>query len=247
MGRPPRPSGLRAVTRPYGRLRRVKTDRRSSTTCPRRSRSSSCCSAPRTTEQASLFQVAEAKVIYKDKYAEEIEQRGNVLAAMTKLKQVCNHPAQLLRGRPPVGRSIREGDPGSRRSWTRSLGSGYIYADGHPVHRVRRAAGAAPGRELRPRRRPTCTVAPRRSGATRWWARFQSGDGPPILLLSLKAGGAGLNLTAAECVLCTWTGGGTRRWRTRPADRAFRIGQRRSVQVREFICTSRHSRRESTR
>jgi SNF2 family DNA or RNA helicase len=37
-------------------------------------------------------------------------------------------------------------------------------------------------------------------------------------------------------MLCTWTGGGTRRWRTRPQT-GFRIGQQRTVQVRKFICT----------
>src|SRR4029077_20316888 len=67
-------------------------------------------------------------------------------------------------------------------------------------------------------------------------AQFQSGDGPSIFLLSLKAGGIGLNLTAANHVvhLDRWWNPAVENQAT---DRAFRIGQRRSVQVRKFICT----------
>jgi SNF2 family DNA or RNA helicase len=67
-------------------------------------------------------------------------------------------------------------------------------------------------------------------------ARFQAGDGPSIFLLSLKAGGTGLNLTAANHVvhLDRWWNPAVENQAT---DRAFRIGQRRTVQVRKFICT----------
>jgi SNF2 family DNA or RNA helicase len=67
-------------------------------------------------------------------------------------------------------------------------------------------------------------------------ARFQSGDGPPIFLLSLKAGGTGLTLTAANHVvhLDRWWNPAVENQAT---DRAFRIGQKRNVQVRKFICT----------
>jgi SNF2 family DNA or RNA helicase len=66
-------------------------------------------------------------------------------------------------------------------------------------------------------------------------ASFQSADGPPIFLLSLKAGGTGLNLTAANHVvhLDRWWNPAVENQAT---DRAFRIGQRRNVQVRKFIC-----------
>lgn len=66
-------------------------------------------------------------------------------------------------------------------------------------------------------------------------ARFQGGDGPPLFLLSLKAGGTGLNLTAANHVVHLdrwWNPAGE----NQATDRAFRIGQRRNVQVRKFIC-----------
>ena len=65
--------------------------------------------------------------------------------------------------------------------------------------------------------------------------RFQAGDGPPVFLLSLKAGGTGLNLTAANHVvhLDRWWNPAVENQAT---DRAFRIGQRRTVQVRKFCC-----------
>jgi SNF2 family DNA or RNA helicase len=65
--------------------------------------------------------------------------------------------------------------------------------------------------------------------------RFQSADGPPIFVLSLKAGGVGLNLTAASHVVHV-----DRWWNPavedQATDRAFRIGQHRNVQVRKFVC-----------
>ncbi len=66
-------------------------------------------------------------------------------------------------------------------------------------------------------------------------ARFQAGEGPPVLVLSLKAGGTGLTLTAANHVvhLDRWWNPAVENQAT---DRAFRIGQRRNVQVRKFVC-----------
>ena len=66
-------------------------------------------------------------------------------------------------------------------------------------------------------------------------ARFQAGEGPPVMLLSLKAGGTGLTLTAANHVvhLDRWWNPAVENQAT---DRAFRIGQRRNVQVRKFLC-----------
>ena len=65
--------------------------------------------------------------------------------------------------------------------------------------------------------------------------RFQEADEPAVFLLSLKAGGTGLNLTAANHVIHVdrWWNPAVEQQAT---DRAFRIGQRRDVQVRKFIC-----------
>ncbi len=67
-------------------------------------------------------------------------------------------------------------------------------------------------------------------------AAFQSGTGPSIFILSLKAGGTGLTLTAANHVvhLDRWWNPAVENQAT---DRAFRIGQKRKVQVHKFICT----------
>lgn len=66
-------------------------------------------------------------------------------------------------------------------------------------------------------------------------AAFQGDGGPPMMLLSLKAGGTGLNLTAANHVvhLDRWWNPAVENQAT---DRAFRIGQRRDVQVRKLVC-----------
>jgi len=66
-------------------------------------------------------------------------------------------------------------------------------------------------------------------------AAFQEGAGPPLMLLSLKAGGTGLNLTAANHVvhLDRWWNPAVENQAT---DRAFRIGQRKDVQVRKLVC-----------
>ena len=65
--------------------------------------------------------------------------------------------------------------------------------------------------------------------------RFQSPDGPPVLLVSLKAGGAGLNLTAASHVIHF-----DRWWNpaveSQATDRAYRIGQKKDVLVHKFVC-----------
>ena len=120
-----------------------------------------------TAEQASLYQAVVDDMMEKIENAEGIERRGNVLAAMTKLKQVCNHPAQLLHDRSPVGR--RSGKVIRLEEMLEEiLAEGRPGAVFHPVHRVRRDAAAAPGRPFRHATSPTCTAAPRRRAATRW-------------------------------------------------------------------------------
>jgi SNF2 family DNA or RNA helicase len=65
--------------------------------------------------------------------------------------------------------------------------------------------------------------------------RFQTNDGPPIFVLSLKAGGTGLNLTQANHVFHfdRWWNPAVENQAT---DRAFRIGQTRNVQVHKYVC-----------
>ena len=222
---------LRAVTRPYI-LRRVKTDPAIIDDLPEKIEIKQYCQL--TTEQASLYQAVVDDMLDKIDHTEGIERRGNVLAAMAKLKQVCNHPAQLLHDRSPVGRRsgkvirleeildeiLAEGD--RVLCFTQFTEFAELLVP-HLAARFGRDVAYLHGGTPKKRRDEMV-------------ARFQSGDGPAIFLLSLKAGGTGLNLTAANHVvhLDRWWNPAVENQAT---DRAFRIGQRRTVQVRKFICT----------
>jgi len=222
---------LRTITRPYV-LRRLKTDPTVIDDLPDKIEIKQRCRL--TTEQASLYQSVVDDMLEKIEGSTGIERRGNVLAAMAKLKQVCNHPAQLLHDRSPIerrsGKVIRleeileeilaEGD--RVLCFTQYT----EYAEMLVPHLAARFSqdvlylhGGTPKR--------------RRDEMV---ARFQSGEGPAIFLLSLKAGGTGLNLTAANHVvhLDRWWNPAVENQAT---DRAFRIGQKRNVQVHKFICT----------
>ncbi|MGH3825358.1 MAG: DEAD/DEAH box helicase, partial [Pseudonocardiaceae bacterium] len=187
-----------------------------------------------TTEQASLYQSVLDDMMEKIENTQGIERRGNVLAAMAKLKQVCNHPAQLLHDRSPIGtRSGKVIRLEEILEEILAVGDRVLcftqfteFAEMLLPHLAARF-----GQDVlylhggTPRKRRDEMVA-----------RFQSGDGPSIFLLSLKAGGTGLNLTAANHVvhLDRWWNPAVENQAT---DRAFRIGQKRTVQVRKFICT----------
>jgi SNF2 family DNA or RNA helicase len=222
---------LRDVTRPYV-LRRLKTDPSIISDLPEKIEIKQYCQL--TSEQASLYQSVVDDMMEKIESTEGIERRGNVLAAMTKLKQVCNHPALLLHDRSAIahrsGKVIRleeileeilaEGD--KVLCFTQFTEYAEMLLP-HLATRFGTDIAYLHGGTPKPRRDALVS-------------RFQSGDGPPIFLLSLKAGGTGLNLTAASHVihLDRWWNPAVENQAT---DRAFRIGQTRNVQVRKFICT----------
>ena len=154
---------------------------------------------------------------------------------MTKLKQVCNHPAHFLRdGSRLAGRSgklerldeiIAEVlDAGERALLFTQYAEFGNLLRGHLTGRFGREVLFLHG-----------GVA--KSARDEMVSRFQSEDpwSPPLFVLSLKAGGTGLTLTAANHVIHV-----DRWWNPavedQATDRAFRIGQRRSVQVRKFVC-----------
>jgi superfamily II DNA or RNA helicase len=222
---------LRAVTRPYV-LRRLKTDPAIISDLPDKIEMKQYCQL--TTEQASLYQSVVDDMMDKIANTEGIERRGNVLAAMLKLKQVCNHPALLLHDRSAVGRRsgkvirleelleeiLAEGD--KVLCFTQFTEFAQMLLP-HLAARFGTDIAYLHGGTPKQRRDELVT-------------RFQSGDGPPVFLLSLKAGGTGLNLTAASHVihLDRWWNPAVENQAT---DRAFRIGQTRNVQVRKFVCT----------
>jgi len=230
-GQPEPAERLRAVTRPYI-LRRLKTDPAIIDDLPEKIENKQYCQL--TTEQASLYQAVVADMMDKIENTEGIERRGNVLAAMAKLKQVCNHPAQLLHDRSPVGR--RSGKVIRLEEILEE-----ILAEGDRVLCFTQFTEFAELLVPHLAARFGSDVAYLHGGTQKkrrdeMVARFQSGDGPSVFLLSLKAGGTGLNLTAANHVvhLDRWWNPAVENQAT---DRAFRIGQRRTVQVHKFICT----------
>jgi SNF2 family DNA or RNA helicase len=222
---------LRAITRPY-LLRRLKTDPAIITDLPEKIEIKQYCRL--TTEQASLYQSVVDDMMEKIESSQGIERRGNVLAAMAKLKQVCNHPALLLHDRSAVGaRSgkvirleeiceeiLAEGDKALLFTQFTEFAAMLLP---HLAARFGTDISYLHGGTSKKRRDELVT-------------RFGSGDGPPLFLLSLRAGGTGLNLTAANHVihLDRWWNPAVENQAT---DRAFRIGQQRNVQVRKFICT----------
>jgi SNF2 family DNA or RNA helicase len=221
---------LRRTTRPY-LLRRLKTDPTIVDDLPEKIEITQHYRLTR--EQASLYRTIVDDMLEKIEDSQGIARRGNVLAAMTKLKQVCNHPAQLLHDGSPVGRRsgkvvrleeilaevLAEGD--RALCFTQFTEFGHLLVP-HLSARFDTEIGFLHGGLPRKRREELVR-------------RFQEGDGPSVLLLSLKAGGSGLTLTAANHVihLDRWWNPAVEEQAT---DRAFRIGQRRNVQVRKFLC-----------
>ncbi len=220
---------LRKITRPYV-LRREKTDPAIAPDLPEKIETREYCRL--TAEQASLYQTVVSDMMERIEGSEGIERRGNVLAAMTKLKQVCNHPAQLLGDQSPVGR--RSG----KISRLEEL-CDEILADGEKVLCFTQFTAFAelllPHLAARYGERVAYlhggTPKKRRDELVEG---FQAAGGPSIFLLSLKAGGTGLNLTAANHVIHI-----DRWWNpaveNQATDRAFRIGQRRGVGVHKFV------------
>jgi SNF2 family DNA or RNA helicase len=222
---------LRRLTGPFI-LRRVKTDKSVIADLPDKLEMKVWCNL--TPEQASLYQATVDDMMARIEAAEPgIERRGLVLATMAKLKQVCNHPAHLL------------GD-GSRLDGR----SGKLARLEEICEEITEAGDRALcftqyaefGRMLQPHLagRLGCPVHFLHGGTPKkrrddMVAQFQDGTGPSVFLLSLKAGGTGLNLTAASHVIHV-----DRWWNPavedQATDRAFRIGQRRDVQVRKFVC-----------
>ena len=222
---------LRKVTRPY-LLRRVKTDPAVIDDLPEKIETTQHYRL--TPEQAALYQSVVDDMMEVIEESDGIERRGNVLAAMTKLKQVCNHPAQLLHERGPLGRrsgkvlrleeileeALAEGDRALLFTQYAEFGQMVVP---HLAARFGTDVLWLHGGTSRAAREAMVE-------------RFQAADGPPLFVLSLKAGGTGLNLTAANHVvhLDRWWNPAVENQAT---DRAFRIGQRRNVQVHKFLGT----------
>jgi hypothetical protein len=230
-GDPAATQRLRDVTSPFI-LRRHKSDPAVLPELPPRQVSNEYCTL--TMEQAALYQATIDAMLRDVRGATGIERRGHVLALLTRLKQVCNHPAHAL-GRPGVmgGRSgkldrlvemlaeaMDEGD--SALVFTQYAVMGRMLSD----HLTRTL-------EIDRLYLDGSTPIPERERVVE---RFQAENGGArVLVMSLRAGGLGLNLTNASHVFHF-----DRWWNPavedQASDRAHRIGQTRVVQVHRMIC-----------
>ncbi|WP_455566115.1 DEAD/DEAH box helicase [Nocardia asteroides] len=225
---------LRLITDPFV-LRRLKTDPAVISDLPEKLEMT--VRANLTVEQAALYQAVVDDMLAKLKDAKGMARKGAVLGALTRLKQVCNHPAHFLGDGSPILRR------GSHRSGKLALIEDVldaVVADGE------KALLFTQFREFGELVLPYLTErfgtpipflhgGVSKKGRDEMVTGFQAENGPPLMLLSLKAGGTGLNLTAANHVvhLDRWWNPAVENQAT---DRAFRIGQQRAVQVRKLVC-----------
>ena len=221
---------LRKLVQPFI-LRRVKTDPNIIQDLPDKLENKVYCTL--TAEQATLYQAVVNDALRQIDESEGIQRRGLVLSMLTKLKQICNHPAHFLGdGSELTGRS------GKLSRLSEMLEEVLALDERALVFTQFAEMGALLQAYLRDLFGSEVlflyggTPARQRD---RMIARFQEEThGPAIFVLSLKAGGLGLNLTRANHVFHfdRWWNPAVENQAT---DRAFRIGQTRDVWVHKFI------------
>ena len=221
---------LRALVQPYI-LRRLKTDKRVIDDLPDKTELKSWCHL--SPAQAALYQRAVQDLADALDDAEGIGRKGVVLSFLMRFKQICNHPSQWL------GDAAWKAEDSGKFARLRELAE-VIAAKQEKVlvftqfrettEPLAAFLGSIFGREGLVLHGGT-PVARRRELVK----RFQEDEQTPFFVLSLKAGGAGLNLTAASHVIHfdRWWNPAVENQAT---DRAFRIGQQRNVLVHKFVC-----------
>jgi SNF2 family DNA or RNA helicase len=225
---------LKRLTGPF-LLRRRKTDPNVAPDLPGKLENKVACTL--TTEQASLYRAVVREL--EESIAEggdrpSIQRQGLVLAAFTRLKQVVNHPAHFLGdGSPLEGRSGKLARLEGMLSEVVSEGESALvftqfarWADLLQEHLAKKMGAET----------LLLTGSTSREERDRIVRRFQDGTPDPrLLVLTLKAGGTGLNLTRATHVFHfdRWWNPAVENQAT---DRAYRIGQTRTVEVHKFLC-----------
>ena len=223
-------SPLRRLVRPYI-LRRLKSDRKVIADLPDKTEMQVYCGLSRV--QAGLYEQTVRALARDAAGADGTRRRGVILGFLTRLKQICNHPSQY------------SGD------------GKYAPEDSAKFLRLRELCEpiAASGdkvlvfTQFREMCAPLATLLAGSFGRAglvfhgglsvrsrmETVAAFQRADGPPFLVVSLKAGGTGLNLTAAAHVVHfdRWWNPAVENQAT---DRAYRIGQHKNVLVHKFVC-----------
>ncbi len=221
---------LRNLVRPYI-LRRLKTDKTIITDLPAKTEVYAWCGLAKV--QATLYGKAVSELATALETLDGMQRRGLVLAYLMRFKQICNHPSQLL--------GDNQYDPGSSGKFARLAELCEEIASRQEKMLVftqfREMTGPLASFLAGQFGRPGLVL----HGGTPVKQRqrlvddFQREDGPPFFVLSLKAGGTGLNLTEASHVIHF-----DRWWNpaveSQATDRAFRIGQRRNVLVHKLVC-----------
>jgi hypothetical protein len=229
--RPHNPYGpLRALVRPYI-LRRMKTDRSVIADLPDKTEVKAICQLTR--RQAALYTQAVEETAEALKTADGIARKGLVLALLMRLKQICNHPAHWLGGDVwPEADSgkfarLREISEVVAARQEKLLVFTQFRAATAPLADFLGGIFGRPGLVLH-------GETPVRTRAT-LVRRFQDDETVPFFVLTLKAGGSGLTLTAASHVVHfdRWWNPAVENQAT---DRAFRLGQKRNVLVHKFLC-----------
>jgi superfamily II DNA or RNA helicase len=221
---------LRDLVRPYI-LRRLKTDKTVISDLPEKTEMKAFCQLSR--KQAALYQQAIEELTRDLEGADGIKRRGVVLAFLMRLKQICNHPSQWL-----GDGAWTEADSGK---WARLREIAEVIAAKQekaliftqfrevaaPLAAFLGSVFGRPGLVLHGE-----TEVKKRKDLVK---QFQEDESVPFFVLSLKAGGSGLNLTAASHVVHfdRWWNPAVENQAT---DRAFRIGQKKNVLVHKFVC-----------
>ncbi|HQH74415.1 MAG TPA: DEAD/DEAH box helicase, partial [bacterium] len=221
---------LKRITGPFI-LRREKTDKTIISDLPDKMEMKVFCNL--TKEQATLYTAVVNEASRDLEEAEGIQRRGVVLATLSKLKQVCNHPAQFMGDRSSIpGRSGKLARLTEMFEELLSVGDRALV-----FTQFAEMGGILQGylQEQFGREVLFLHGATTKSKRDQMVERFQREDGPSVFILSLKAGGTGLNLTRANHVFHfdRWWNPAVENQAT---DRAFRIGQTRNVQVHKFLC-----------
>lgn len=228
---PKRSEALKRLVQPFI-LRRLKTDKTIIKDLPEKMEMKVFCNLTR--EQATLYEAVVEEMMEKIENSEGIQRKGLVLSTLMKLKQLCNHPAQFLHdGSKLPGRS------GKLARLEEMLEEALAEGDKSLIFTQFAEMGAMLQTHLQ--ETLECETLFLHGGTPKkqrdiMIQRFQDENrGPPLFILSLKAGGLGLNLTAANRVFHfdRWWNPAVENQAT---DRAFRIGQKRNVQVHKFVC-----------
>ncbi|MDN4069751.1 DEAD/DEAH box helicase [Paenibacillus vini] len=233
-GQPAELGRLRRLVAPF-LLRRLKSDPDIRKDLPEKIELKSYCSL--TAQQAGMYEAVTAELMSKIGESGGIARKGLVLSSLTRLKQICNHP-RLAAGRPLSGAAAGMERSGKMERLTELLDIIMDNGEAALIFTQYVQMGELLREELARRYGTTPfflhggVVKQERDEMVR---SFQEGSGVPIFVLSLKAGGVGLNLTRANHVIHydRWWNPAVENQAT---DRVFRIGQQKNVEVHKLIC-----------